>query len=244
MEDVCYLCNQKVEYKCHNIKETLSKHSSKPIIEFIEKFLQDFESQRDINDETNGVCSGCLCRILSYDWMCLKINDEERDLKRTLIRTENDFIAKKKIKQEKFFEEIDVKNNENFEEIDSKKEDDKSVIEKNLTAISPTIKPIEPVKKSKPIIIRVVKRVPFLKKPATQPASGQSTDDTKKLSQIITKTNSGLAKTSTNNSVPSSLTKKITSNSNEIVPKIEKKHICKYCDMAFAHESWLTVSKI
>lgn len=99
MEVICYVCNEETSDWHRNLMETKSKHTKTPIVQFITMFLGDFMSQRNINDESNCICSECLIRIQSYDWMCVKLKEQEKELRTLILKTESNFTTKH-IKQE------------------------------------------------------------------------------------------------------------------------------------------------
>ncbi|XP_055305997.1 zinc finger protein Xfin-like [Sitodiplosis mosellana] len=167
MEVICYVCNKRTKEWTENLAETKSKHSGTPITVFITGFLKDYISLRDINDVTNCICSDCLSRIYSYDWMCLKVKEQEREFHMLLMSTEKNFISSR-IKTEDLVEsKAKIANGRKFKDESSK--DVKPTI--SGTELLQTGTPVENAKRSKPIIIRVVKRVPFLKSKPTVPAS-------------------------------------------------------------------------
>lgn len=99
MDVICYVCNEETSDWHRNLMEIKSKHSKTPIVQFIVKFLADYVSQRNINNESNCICSECLNRIQSYDWMCVKIKEQENELRTLILKTESYFTSKQ-IKQE------------------------------------------------------------------------------------------------------------------------------------------------
>ena len=64
-----------------------------PIVTFIGQLLGDFVSQRNVNDESNCICSDCLSRIYSYDWMRLKVKEQEKELRTLILKSEASFVA-------------------------------------------------------------------------------------------------------------------------------------------------------
>ncbi|XP_055326365.1 zinc finger protein 25-like [Sitodiplosis mosellana] len=158
MEVTCYVCNNRTKEWTQNLAETKSKHSGTPITVFITGFLKDYISLRDINDVTNCICSDCLSRIYSYDWMILKVKEQEREFHMLLMSTEKNFISSR-IKTEDLVEsKAKIANGRKF-----KDESSKEVKPVSGTEARQTDTPGDNVKRSKPIVVRVVKRVPFLK---------------------------------------------------------------------------------
>lgn len=158
MEIFCYLCNNKTKDWSQNLRKIKSKHSGTLITDFIAQFLGDFESVRNLYDEANCLCSLCLSRIQAYDWMIVKTKEQEKVLRQVLIATE----TKKKEFMNAYnlvFGTEETEKKIKFEEIIELPDSPQPKPEPPET---PT-KSVEPVKRSKPIIVRVVKRVPFLK---------------------------------------------------------------------------------
>lgn len=194
MEIFCYLCNNKTKDWTQNISQIKSKHSGTPVIQYIVQFLGDFLSHRNLYDERNSLCSGCLSRIYAYDWMVLKAKEQEKVLKQVLIATEKMYANRKFVTGDAngepnkietvFLNDVKIttatENKVKCEEVvtvpDSPPPPPASTsalesatalplpmsVQPSLSSQTP-IKPVEPVKKGKPIIVRVVKRVPFLK---------------------------------------------------------------------------------
>lgn len=221
MEISCYLCNSTIKHWCPNLVETKSKHSGTPIIEFIKKFLNDYASKRNINDKSNCICSDCLCRIHSYDWMCLKVKEQEREFRTLLLQTEIKFVANQ-IK----IEHCDINSGAHFANGRTNGDENKSIDIKTEKKHEPS-KATDVVKKSKPIIVRVVKRVPFLKsKPSAQ------TVQPNKLVLTIPST-SGVA-TKPNLKPHTPILKRV---------RVEiKSHTCPLCDTKFKQEDTLKVN--
>ncbi|XP_031631912.1 gastrula zinc finger protein XlCGF26.1-like [Contarinia nasturtii] len=200
MLQYCYLCNKEGNNWPKNLCEIKSKHSNTPVSVFIEKFLKDFVSQRNINDESNCLCSDCLSEVYSYDWMTLKLKEQETKLRALLLKSETDFVANFHIKTEDEGSVNGLKN--------EKKPELPNVVADNA-------------KKSKPIIIRVVKRVPFLK--SKPPTSGT----VHSITPVATIT-SGITQ---------SIQKPIQTPGPQKKIKIIKikPQVCKYCDAKFKH---------
>lgn len=88
MERICYVCNHAVFNWCRNLTEIKSAHSNTVLIDFIQKFLGDFKSQRQMNDVTNCICLDCLERINAYDLTCQHALQQENQLRDLLLETE------------------------------------------------------------------------------------------------------------------------------------------------------------
>lgn len=84
----CFFCNEQTDDWRRNFIELKSQHSNTPIVDFLKRFLNDFESRRNIENESNCICSKCLDRIDDYDWMCVSCTEKENELKELLMATE------------------------------------------------------------------------------------------------------------------------------------------------------------
>lgn len=92
MEVICYVCNETAKDWRRNLVETKSKHSKTSIATFIKTFLKDNVSERNVDDESNCICSDCLSRIYAYDWMCINVKKQENELRQLLLKTEMSFM--------------------------------------------------------------------------------------------------------------------------------------------------------
>ncbi|XP_055305979.1 zinc finger protein 271-like [Sitodiplosis mosellana] len=102
MEVICYLCNEQTnDWRVLNLNftELKSQHSNTPIVDLLKRFLDDFESQRDIENETNCVCPKCLDRINDYDRMCVLCEEKEKELKELLLTTEKWHMSRELVLQ-------------------------------------------------------------------------------------------------------------------------------------------------
>lgn len=88
---ICYLCNEKVDEWRQNLAELQSKHSKMSISDFFKRLLNDFVSQRNIEDEANRICLKCLEIIDDYDLMCVSAVKRENELREMLLQTEQLF---------------------------------------------------------------------------------------------------------------------------------------------------------
>lgn len=234
MEVICYVCNKQTKEYSQNLVETKSKHTGTPICEFITKFLCNYVSLRDLDDAKNCICSICLSRIYSYDWMCLKVKEQERDFNLILLTTEKQFVDR----QVKTEDCVGTKRNVANGRI---KLDDTSIEKKPVISGGEVIKtgtPAENVKKSKPIIIRVVKRVPFLKSKPTNSTVPLKSTATSSAIPIITPTKRIQVKTEG----PSGSNAKLL-----LTPKKKDKvkiNVCEFCDEKFTNGSSFEVSYI
>lgn len=88
MDAICYICNKQT-LNCHrNFNELKSQHTYTPICEFIKILLVDFDSVRNIYDESNRICGECLLQIDDYDWMKQQTIEQEAKLRHSLFTTE------------------------------------------------------------------------------------------------------------------------------------------------------------
>lgn len=87
-EVVCYLCNKQTIDFHSNFAKIRSNHSNTPIKEFIEKFLDGFESERNLDNETNAICIECFDQISVYDRLNIKATQQELMLRILLLETE------------------------------------------------------------------------------------------------------------------------------------------------------------
>lgn len=177
---ICYLCNQKVDEWRQNLAELQSKHSKMSISDFFKRLLNDFVSQRNIEDEANRICLKCLEIIDDYDLMCVTAVKRETELREMLLQTEQLFDGHQ-IKTELendvemcHSETVFVKENSELNGNDQtniatgniKTEDpEPSTAPRKLTEIkmAPKSKKIFIQKKGNRIVVRLVKRPTSLK---------------------------------------------------------------------------------
>lgn len=224
MEVICYVCNKKTKDWRQNFNEIKSKHSGTSIKVFIEKLLNDFLSQRNLDDETNCICSMCLSLIYAYDWTCMKVIEQEKELRLILLTTEKN-LDESNVKKECTIVDIDVIKNGR---------DVKPSVTKVETPVP--VKQVEPVKRSKPIIVRVVKRVPFLKKnPQTQMTSNlpavKTTESTGNGNGVRTVLPKGI----------SIVKKELPGPSSEKSPKKLGPNVCNICDKKIVQDKTFEV---
>lgn len=93
---ICYICNLKADEWQNNLSELKSQHSRSPIKFFINKFLGGFESSRNVDDESNSICMGCLQRIDEYDLSCVIAEQTEKELQELLLKTEHFYVEEQK----------------------------------------------------------------------------------------------------------------------------------------------------
>lgn len=85
---LCYLCYKLTKKFQRNFLEITSKYSKTPIKEFIQKFLNGFESERNLDNARNAICYECLEEIHEYDFSCMKATHQEIKLRELLLATE------------------------------------------------------------------------------------------------------------------------------------------------------------
>lgn len=73
-----------------------SQHSSTFITDFIKKILGDFETKRNVDDQSNCICVDCLNRFEEYDWTCTMAKQYEKELYDLLVHTESLCFTEKK----------------------------------------------------------------------------------------------------------------------------------------------------
>lgn len=252
MATLCYFCNKQLTENFQQLVNLKSKHSGRPITDYIKKFLgPDFVSHRMIHDESNCICFECLSRIYSYDWMSTKIKDLERELRSLILFTESQFDQIKT-------ETIVLNGNDVLmEDADSKNDVKPSIPMPRSIVVQPSLsvsnndKSAEPaqssdaVKKSKPIIVRVVKRVPFLKKPVT------AVQPNKAVSKVVPQFESSLhaqimesskkfQKIQARKRAKASRKKKIQPKTDEVVIDVIPIK-CEFCETVFEHITLLQV---
>lgn len=103
---VCYLCNKETIDFQSNFARIRSKHSNTPIREFIVKFLDGFESERNLDNETNAICIECLDQISVYDRLNIKATQQELMLRILLLETETKLKCDANVKIENEHSEL------------------------------------------------------------------------------------------------------------------------------------------
>lgn len=177
MTQSCYFCNKSQGVEFRKLFDLRSKHSGRLITEFIDEFQTELKLQRNIHDELNWICAECVSRIYAYDWTCMRLKEQEKELKNLLRLTET------KVQQG-----LTGVNDLQLKVIDIRSEDETKpmisnpkpiIIQPSLStnqnapnhnaSSAPPNPSTQNAKRSKPIIVRVVKRVPFLKSKPTTP---------------------------------------------------------------------------
>lgn len=93
MDAICYVCNIESSNCRRNFAEIKSQHTQTPVSQFIRKFLGDFESLRNIADDSNCICDECLRQIDEHDWMCQQVIEQETKLRDLLLATETKHLV-------------------------------------------------------------------------------------------------------------------------------------------------------
>lgn len=158
--------------------------------------------RRDLNDESNCICSFCLSKIHAYDWTCIKVKEQELELQTMLIATDKICTAPQ---TEAVY--VDDYNNLYHSKppllSDVKVEENQQVMTpiptptSPATSVAPATVPAkrtttppnntpDAAKRSKPIIVRVVKRVPFLgSKPVIPMQANSAGKPTQVMKQVV-----------------------------------------------------------
>lgn len=85
---LCYLCYKLTKQFQRNFLEITSKYSKTPIKVFIQKFLNGFDSERNLDNARNAICGECLEEIHDYDGSCMRATQQEIKLSELLLATE------------------------------------------------------------------------------------------------------------------------------------------------------------
>lgn len=87
---ICLICQTKCFFYQQNLKSVLSKHSRRPVTDFIQIFAQNSRSRRsiekDIQSSLTCVCYECLDKIDVYDLAKSTVNKLEREMQQYLLR--------------------------------------------------------------------------------------------------------------------------------------------------------------
>lgn len=117
MDIICYLCNKKTDEWCDHLVELYSKYTKTLIIDFLKQFLDDFPTQRYIDDPSNRICQECVDNINDFDWMLTTVARKESELCRMLLGTERLF-NRHQIKMDQSNSETSQNEDSIFHEID------------------------------------------------------------------------------------------------------------------------------
>lgn len=84
----CFVCNIKTDEWRSGLNGLMSQHSNTLITVLIRTILGDFNSARNIDDDSNSICPDCLSRIEDCEWQRITAQHCERELYELLVRTE------------------------------------------------------------------------------------------------------------------------------------------------------------
>lgn len=93
----CFVCHMKTDDWRNELHGLKSQHSSTYVTDFIKKILGDFETKRNVDDQSNCICVDCLNRFEEYDWTCTMAKQYEKELYDLLVHTESLCFTEKKI---------------------------------------------------------------------------------------------------------------------------------------------------
>lgn len=84
---ICYVCQTKCFFYQQNIKNIKSKHSNRPVIQFIEIFAKNVNLNRStLESETSCLCYECIDKIDVYDLAKSTITEIENEMQNHLTR--------------------------------------------------------------------------------------------------------------------------------------------------------------
>lgn len=89
MEMTCYVCNNKSAYYKNNLPKIELQNTKTPVSELIKRLTRDFETNRNVDNESNCICGNCLRKVYLYDWACMEVAKREKILIKLLSATEN-----------------------------------------------------------------------------------------------------------------------------------------------------------
>lgn len=92
MARFCYICNKRLHEWHQNLTEIKLNHSKSTISRLLKKFLRDVQSQRDVDDSSNCICTECLDAFNEYDWMHMTARKKEKELRILFLTTESMFL--------------------------------------------------------------------------------------------------------------------------------------------------------
>lgn len=84
----CFVCNIKTDEWRSGLCGLMSQHSSTLITVLIRSILGNFQLSRNVDNESNCICSDCLSRIEDCDWQRIAAQRCERELYDLLVQTE------------------------------------------------------------------------------------------------------------------------------------------------------------
>lgn len=96
MDRFCFVCNTKTKKYYPNLRGIMIKTSGMRTLlcNLIERFLNEVNSKRQVNDKSNVICVDCLGKFQSYDQMVSSVKDAENRLRDLLTKTEIDLSNK------------------------------------------------------------------------------------------------------------------------------------------------------
>lgn len=100
MARLCYLCHNEMHVWRQNLSKLTLNHSKTTISNLLRKFLCDFQSRRNVDDDTNCICVECFDAIDEYDWLSTTAKMKEQELRNVLLKTEMLFMIDDKEDQE------------------------------------------------------------------------------------------------------------------------------------------------
>lgn len=84
----CFVCHVKTDDWRNDLNGLKSQHSCTLVTDFIKNILGEFNLMRNINDESNCICTDCLNRFEEYDWTCTMAKQYEKELYDLLVKTD------------------------------------------------------------------------------------------------------------------------------------------------------------
>lgn len=88
------MCDEQTDWR-NDFSKIKTQHSKTAIVELLRKFLGDFETKRDLKNESNRICIECITKIDEYDWTCVLMLNREKELRKILLRTEKLYAERK-----------------------------------------------------------------------------------------------------------------------------------------------------
>lgn len=88
---ICYVCDAETDWRC-DFSKIKSQHSNTPIQKLLQRFLGDFKSERDLEDESNRICIECITKIDEYDWSYVMMIEREKAIRNILLKTEKLYV--------------------------------------------------------------------------------------------------------------------------------------------------------
>lgn len=92
---ICYLCNENVTLLVpsnQNFVHIHTNHTKTRLSDLLKRFLGDFESSRNIENDSNSICDECLQKIDDYDCINFEAIQHEANLRALLLSTEAKFL--------------------------------------------------------------------------------------------------------------------------------------------------------